>query len=288
MMPDRIETLGHSLVQHGAYSNRIYLMKLDARDMPSIIEDLDALAERAGYTKLFAKVPAEVETAFVARGYRREAMIPGFFGVTGDTSFLAKYLDPARAEAADPGTIAGIIEVARAKTPAPGRGPEVPRLPDDLTLHRCMPEHADEMADLYRIVFPSYPFPIDDATYIRETMATHVAYFGVRRNGRLIALSSAETDRTASNVEMTDFATLPECRGLSLARILLHTMERAMIDEGIRTAYTIARAASPGMNITFARLGYEFGGTLINNTQISGAIESMNIWYKPLDMARGQ
>jgi putative beta-lysine N-acetyltransferase len=117
-------------------------------------------------------------------------------------------------------------------------------------------------------------------------MTTHVAYFGVRRNGRLIALSSAETDHTASNVEMTDFATLPECRGLSLARILLHTMERAMIDEGIRTAYTIARAASPGMNVTFARMGYEFGGTLINNTQISGTIESMNIWYKPLDMAR--
>jgi hypothetical protein len=34
------------------------------------------------------------------------------------------------------------------------------------------------------------------------------------------------------------------------------------------------------MNITFAKCGYIFGGTLINNTQISGSIESMNLWHK--------
>jgi putative beta-lysine N-acetyltransferase len=165
--PDRIETIGRSLVQHGSFSNRIYVMKLDVRDVPPIIEDLDALAEHAGYTKLFAKIPASVEDAFLARGYRREAMIPGFFNGSDDASFLGKYLDPARAEAADPGAIAGVIESARAKMPAPGQVPDVPRLPDDLTLDRCMPEHADEMAGLYRVVFPSYPFP----STIRTTSA---------------------------------------------------------------------------------------------------------------------
>ena len=51
---------------------------------------------------------------------------------------------------------------------------------------------------------------------------------------------------------------------------------------GILTAYTIARSLSYGMNITFARQGYRFGGTLTNNTEISGAIESMNVWYRSL------
>ncbi|MFH1725408.1 MAG: putative beta-lysine N-acetyltransferase, partial [Elusimicrobiota bacterium] len=46
---------------------------------------------------------------------------------------------------------------------------------------------------------------------------------------------------------------------------------------------TIARAVSFGMNIAFARVGYSFGGTLWNNTNISGNIESMNIWHKRLD-----
>jgi len=45
-------------------------------------------------------------------------------------------------------------------------------------------------------------------------------------------------------------------------------------------AETIARAMSTGMNITFACCGYNYAGTLVNNTNISGSIESMNVWYK--------
>jgi len=113
-------------------------------------------------------------------------------------------------------------------------------------------------------------------------MAYNVDYFAVEKEGKLIALSSAEMDAQGSNAEMTDFATLPENRGQGLARCLLQEMEAAMNRRGIQTAYTIARAASAGMNITFAQLGYQFGGLLINNTQISGSIESMNVWYKSL------
>ncbi|MDD2310679.1 MAG: hypothetical protein PHH91_13970, partial [Desulfuromonadaceae bacterium] len=45
-------------------------------------------------------------------------------------------------------------------------------------------------------------------------------------------------------------------------------------------------AYSFGMNITFARDGYSFGGTLTNNTNISGSLESMNVWYKTLSRTR--
>jgi len=96
------------------------------------------------------------------------------------------------------------------------------------------------------------------------------------------AMEMSEMDRENRNVEMTDFATLPEQRGRSLSFVLLMTMEREMRQKGFRTAYTIARALSPGMNLTFGRAGYAFGGTLINNTGISGSIESMNVWHKPL------
>ena len=56
-------------------------------------------------------------------------------------------------------------------------------------------------------------------------------------------------------------------------------METTMNDHGIHTQYTIARALSAGMNITFAKAGYRYAGTLVNNTDISGTIESMNVWY---------
>jgi hypothetical protein len=55
-----------------------------------------------------------------------------------------------------------------------------------------------------------------------------------------------------------------------------------MINRRIITAYTIARAESAGMNETFAKNGYKYCGTLVNNTNISGQIESMNVWVKKL------
>jgi putative beta-lysine N-acetyltransferase len=138
------------------------------------------------------------------------------------------------------------------------------------------------MAHVYRVVFASYPFPIHDPEYLKQTMATTVRYFCAEEQGKIVALSSAEFDFKGQNVEMTDFATLPDTRGRGIALSLLALMEQDPKVRTMRTAYTIARSLSPGMNITFAKAGYAYGGTLTNNTDISGSIESMNIWYKTL------
>jgi putative beta-lysine N-acetyltransferase len=89
-------------------------------------------------------------------------------------------------------------------------------------------------------------------------------------------------DGEAANVEMTDFAVLPEYRGRNIAVHLLMLMEEEMRRREYITAYTIARSLSYGMNATFAKLQYTYTGTLINNTNISGQLESMNVWFKPL------
>ena len=81
---------------------------------------------------------------------------------------------------------------------------------------------------------------------------------------------------------MTDFAVPPTHRGKKLAYFLLGEMEKAMRDRGFKTLYTIARLQSPGMNKTFLNHGYHFSGLLVNNTNISGNIESMNVYYKNL------
>jgi putative beta-lysine N-acetyltransferase len=81
---------------------------------------------------------------------------------------------------------------------------------------------------------------------------------------------------------MTDFATLSGYRRQGLAGCLLKAMDAEMIQQGLKTAYSIARSLSAAMNITFVKNGYRYGGTLGNNTNIAGRIESMNIWYKHL------
>jgi len=137
----------------------------------------------------------------------------------------------------------------------------------------------DEMALVYRTVFASYPFPVFDPAYLRKIMGSTL-FFGVWEGDELVALSSAEMDEESSSVEMTDFATMAAWRGHGLALYLLQQMETEMKQRGIRTFFTIARAYSHGMNISFARNGYAYAGTLTNNTDISGNLESMNVWYK--------
>ena len=107
-------------------------------------------------------------------------------------------------------------------------------------------------------------------------------YFGIKSENRLIGISTAEIDIVNKNAEMTDFAVLPEFRGQNLAFRLLVKMEQEMKYSGIKTAYTIARLKEPGMSKTFLKSGYKYSGTLVNNTNISGNIESMNIFYKQL------
>jgi hypothetical protein len=57
-------------------------------------------------------------------------------------------------------------------------------------------------------------------------------------------------------------------------------MEAYLLDKGFKTLYTIARLKSLPMNKTFLISHYRYAGTLTNNTQIAGRIESMNVWYK--------
>lgn len=277
-MVDKIETFGKSLIQHGTHNDRVYLMKLADADMPTIVGRLRRFAERHGYGKIFAKIPERHSLPFLQAGFVQEGSIPGFFKGQQAAAFLGCFLDDDRQQEKHVELLSEILEKSRQKACQPAPTP----LPGCLTCRIAEPADTAEMAALYRRVFASYPFPIEDPVYLRQTMQENLVYFGVWDGRRLIALSSAEIDPEAGNAEMTDFATLPECRGRGIAQHLLQEMEMEMARRHIPTIYTIARACSAGMNITFAKNGYRYSGTLINNTNISGHLESMNLWYKPL------
>ena len=276
METDHVESFGRSLLQHGPANDRVYLMKLDKADLPNIIDHIHALAMRRGYSKIFAKVPAYAGAHFKEGGYRLEAAIPNFYNGREDGLFMACYYEPDRMIDPDFEQVQTVIEKAQAEgVPSQQRDNR-----QGLECRLAMPTDCLQMSKLYQQVFESYPFPIYDPEYLCQTMAENVIYAGIWQDDKLLALSSAEVDKKMANAEMTDFATHPDCRGRGLANILLHMLEDLVAKAGIKTCYTIARATSFGMNITFARNSYTFAGTLINNTQISGSLESMNIWHK--------
>ncbi len=275
-MYDNIEKFQKTTIQHGQHNSRIYLTKLYEADAPDIIQAMDELAQEKGYGKIVAKVPRALNSVFGQRGYLEEAAIPGFFRGGEDMVFMAKYFSPERRVEKHQDQINKILAIAQKKITGGIRN----NCEHQDMIRRCIPSDAREMSSIYQRVFQTYPFPIHDPEYLIDTMGRHIHYFCVRDGDSVIALASSEIDVDSLSVEMMDFATLPEWRDQGLACRLLSQMEKEMKRFGMLTSYTIARALSPGMNITFAKMGYNYAGTLKNNCNISGCIESMNVWYK--------
>lgn len=277
---DVIERIDNgSVIQHGYYNDRIYLMKLGKRVSTDFAGQLIKQAKQENYSKIFAKVPKSKTDMFISAGLIAEAQVPDFYMGKEDVIFMSYFLSRQRTIEKNRDELDGIVELARSKEVVS----DFSKMDEHFSLRKCTQDDVERMAELYKTVFPSYPFPIDDPKYLIDTMESHVMYFCIENEGEMVALSSAEMDKKSLNVEMTDFATLPEMRGHGFALRLLYHMEPEVRKLNIKTAYTIARSVSPGMNITFAKAGYKFGGRLVNNTNISGNIESMNIWYKTLE-----
>ncbi len=279
-MLDTIEIIHGSKVQHGSLNDRIYLMELDRNNVQPIIDTLDKMAVDHGYGKIFAKIPAPDVEKFLSAGYQKEAEIPGFFNSRIDGFFLGKYFSEEREEIAD--TCRKSVEkILKRKEHA-----QAPSSQDIAFSQVEICTHADapEMSTIYRQIFQSYPFPITNPQYIQEMMDDNVIYLCIRKERNIAAIASMEIDRTHENVEMTDFATLPQLQGHGLAARLLYHMDTTSKRMGLKTAYTIARANSHSMNSVFRRNGYKYAGLLKNNTQISGSIESMTVWFKNLTL----
>jgi GNAT superfamily N-acetyltransferase len=257
LLTDAIIHLGDSVVQHGRHNDRVYLMSLSSSDFDPIyqvLEAMESLASENSYSKIFCKIPSFLKGDFLSGGYVEEAYIPCFFNGSEVLELALERQDD--------------IKEAR--------------LPGNADCGICTPADVVEMAGVFREVFPTYPFPVFDPEYLLHTMSEGFVYFCIRTEGRIVALSSCEIDTENRTVEMTDFATLPAHRGRGYSHFLLNEMEREILRRNMLVAYTIARARSYGMNIVFSRNSYRYAGTLVNNTNISGGFESMNVWYKRL------
>ncbi len=269
---------GNSIVQYGHFNNRVYVMTLAHEDIPDIIWFAEDISSKEGYSKIFVKVPESSTELFTRAGYITEATVPLFYNGEETGMFMAKYSDPGRKEVIDTPILEDVLTGAMSH--AGKKKTHV--LPDGFTLRCAIQEDAGDIAALFHVVFATYPFPISNPDYIRQSMNGHVRYFVIKKGDMLAAVASCEIDVKNRTVEMTDFATDPLFRGHGFAGILLNAMENEMRKEGLILAYTIARSISLPMNSTFASAGYLFGGMLPNNTNISGSMESMNVWYKRL------
>lgn len=271
---EEITKIKDSIVQISNLNDRVYLMELGNDFVDEVIEKIDKICKEKKLSKVFAKIPEKFKEKFEKNGYFSEGIVKNYF-LNGNAYFMSKFFDESRKKSNNEKEFKDILNYIQNIS----KSAEV-KIDKKYTVKIATETDSLNLSKHYSKVFETYPFPIDDPEYIKKTMKSHVKYLVIEDSGKIVAASSCEMDLKNKCVEMTDFAVLPEYRKQGFSEYLLYLMEKIMKDNGFRIFYTISRSLSYGMNITFKKMGYIYGGTAINNTNICGKFEDMNFWYK--------
>ncbi len=207
---------------------------------------------------------------FFARGFALEGWLDD--GRAGRRSAsMAYYLKAARGISRK---LAAEDELLQAVTQKPTGA--LPALPEGLSARSLDLRDNEEIAAILGEVFSTYPNPVSETDYIKGLLRQGCLFEGVFSGQTLVSVAAAYPDVAMGCCEMTDCATRPKFRGLALTERLLKRLGRRRELEDL-TLYTLARAGSYGVNRVFHKLGYRFRGRLINNCDIDGGFEDMNL-----------
>lgn len=150
------------------------------------------------------------------------------------------------------------------------------------TMRQAMPDDIPQMIQLFQTVFETYPTPIFSSAYLQEVMRDHVLFMVAEEEGEIISIASADLDKRHMNAEITDCATYPKYQGRNIVSELIFQLETHLKRNSFASVYSLSRANNIGINRSLSKLGYMYRGRLINNCNISGGYEDMNIWVKTL------
>lgn len=255
-------------------SRRIWVSKYETDNPGALRGFLLDLARRQEAEKIIFPVRTEHADKMQGEGFNKEGIIKGYYSGV-DAHFLAAFPIPRRST-----SLSLVREKKMLRRILSNPGVRRSITPPGFTLRLATMEDAPLMAELFKKVFESYPSPVYDPAYLANSMKNGNVFMTARRRHHIVCVAAAEIDRKHSRAELTNCATLPDCRGMGLSTILLSAVEELCLSMGVNCLYSLSRGPSYAMNLVFHRLGYMYGGTLINNCQIGGGLENMNIWVR--------
>lgn len=256
------------------YSDRLRCDHPEVTDGERLGEALKLTAEAADRGRIVVLARTAVAEGLERAEFAREALIPGFYAGGEDCAVLGYALDEQRA---DPGFAAEVARVD-ALIHEGARRPSRPHMPVETA--RAEPEDAGGIAELIAETFAQYPTPSGVPDYIEDAIHDGVPFRVVREDDEIIACASADLVRDARTAELTDCATRPGCRGRGLMQAILGDLMGDLRDMGYPTAFTLARARIPGVNLAFQRLGFDYRGRMTRSCRIGGGLEDMNVWSR--------
>lgn len=260
------------------YNQRIKIIDYQADDLEALVLKVRWIAEANHFDKIICMASRRDWQQFLRYGYVLEAVLKYYLG--GEDAFVvSKFRSQERLSSGCLMEEILLIEKLMATPPGQSRQPR----PTDHEFRMARREDIPELIELYQSIFETYPSPLIYPSYLETVFQKDSVFAVATREGRIVAAASAEIYPHHRAAELTDCATRPEARGRGLMSHILQMLEDELRRRRFVCAYTMARARSYGMNNVFYRLGYEFQGRLVNNCDIYGAFEDMNIWVKRLD-----
>lgn len=255
------------------FNRRLWVDDYEAGDPGSMSGFLLDLALMRRMEKIILPAREGDEKKLKGEVFLTEGAIRGYFNGT-NAHFLAAFPSAKRAESPsleeEKKMLKDIMRLPRERKV---------KKPDGFSLRQAVKTDVSDIAGLFRKVFATYPSPVLDPDYLARSMDRGDIYMVVYHGRRLAGAAAAEMRTDQRRAELTNCATDPGYRGMGLNTLLLARIEKDCLARGIKCLYSLARASSYGMNLVLHRLGYIFGGSLINNCHIDGAFENMNIWY---------
>ena len=257
------------------YSDRLRCDHPPVGDGEVLGEVLREEAEKQDRGRIVVLAREELSEGLETVGYETEAVMPGFYAGENDCAVLSFALDDARADVGFSGEVARVDALIE-------RGPRPGRSHPEVETERGTVADAPEIAELIAQTFEQYPTPSGNPQYIAEAIEGGIPFRMVREQGSLVACASADLIREARTAELTDCATLPEARGQGVMQAILEDLMGDLQDLDYPTAFTLARARIPGVNLAFQRLGFEYRGRMTSSCRIGEGLEDMNVWSRQL------
>ncbi|MDZ5723121.1 putative beta-lysine N-acetyltransferase, partial [Bacillus sp. SXabc123] len=264
-----------AVLDHDDFNKRIRVVRYDGA-IEKALPDIVAAAKEEDAEKIIVYTKQHDEAVLAKHLFVPEGFLKGYY-LGHPACLMVRYLTEKRRQTdsyiEEQETIEALYRTA------PHHHSETTPV---FTMRKAETNDMYQLSMLYKKVFRTYPTPVFDPAYIEKTMNENTMYYLMFDHDRLISAASADSNPGLGHAEITDCAVLPEYRGRSLTSFLIEALEKEMAEKDIFHVFSLARAASFGMNAVLYHSGYQYGGRLINNCYIAEGLENMNIWCKHL------
>jgi putative beta-lysine N-acetyltransferase len=278
-MFEKIERVDGALIYHGDFHNRIFISEINQENLETILPKMKQLAKRKKYQKILGRAPENVVTFFKKQGFEIEAKIPGLYNGNTSGYFLADY--PNGNGSISNAKILKTIETVKSIARAANKPNEKAHmeLPVNCDIIKINSVHYGDLAQLNAKAYKYHPSHIVTEQDLLDLANLNHQFYGLYEGGVLLVYATIQFHPEEANLEIVDFTTHPDYRGQNLSYYLVQELKNKMDTLHCKTIYSLVRATSYGLNITYSKHGFKYAGTLTNNALVRESIESMNVWF---------